>query len=45
MTKYQRLFTNDQRLLKIYSLMGIRKNSYEIFSFLCKTKPISEMLK
>jgi len=40
MTKYQRLFTNNQRLLKIYSLKGVRKNSYEIFSFLCKTNPI-----
>jgi hypothetical protein len=34
------LVTNDQRLLKIYYLKAIRKNSYEIFSFLCKTKPI-----
>jgi hypothetical protein len=40
MTKYQRLFTNDYQLLKIYSLNSVRKNSYEIFSFLCKTNPI-----
>ena len=37
---FSSLYTNDQRLLKIYSLKGVRKNSYEIFSFLCKTNPI-----
>ena len=43
--KYQRLFTNDQRLLKIHSLKAIRKNSYEIFSFLCKTNPILSVFR
>ena len=45
MTKYQRLFTNDQRLLKFTTLKGVRKNSYEIISFLCKTNPKSSSPK
>jgi len=40
MTKYQRLYTNDQRLLKFTNIKDVRKNSYENFSKLCKTKPI-----
>ena len=40
MIKYQRPFTNDQLLLKIYYLKALRKNSYEILSKLCKTNPI-----
>ena len=40
MIKHQRLFTNDQRLLKIYSFKGLRKNSYENFSLFEKTNPI-----
>ena len=38
MTKYQRLFTNDQRLLKIYSLKDVRKNLYEIFALFMQNK-------
>jgi len=45
MYKYQTLFTNDQRLLKFTTLKGVRKNSYEFISFLCKTNPKSSRPK